>query len=127
MNAKKSLISYDILESKNQPHYVIEDQTQAWGKAYIRVEDKTIKASKEIREILKRKNKDKGVYIRFGEKEKILMAYLDQNEFITLRKFQQIANLSRPIASRTLVKLVLANVLRINVNETQDVFTLKLP
>ena len=55
------------------------------------------------------------------------MAYLDQNEFITLRKFQQIANLSRPIASRTLVKLVLANVLRINVNETQDVFTLKLP
>ena len=127
LNAKKSVISYDILESKNKPHYVIEDQTQTWGKAYIRVEDKTIKASKEIREILKRKNKDKGVHIRFGEKEKILMEYLDQNEFITLRKFQQIANLSRPIASRTLVKLVLANVLRINVNETQDVFTLKLP
>lgn len=127
LNAKKSVISYDILESNNKPHYVLEDNKQVWGKAYVRVEDKTIKASREIREILKRKNKDKGVHIRYGEKEKILMEYLDKNGSITLLKFQQIARLSRPIASRTLVKLVLANVLRIKVNETEDIFTLKLP
>ena len=126
LNAKKSVISYDIFESKNKPHYVIEDQKQTWGKAYVRVDDKTIKASKEIREILKRKNKDKGVHFRFGEKEKILMEYLDKNGSVTLQRFQQIANLSRPVASRTLVKLVLANVLSISMSETQDVFTLKI-
>ena len=70
LNAKKSVISYDIFESKNKPHYVIEDQQQAWGKAYVRVEDKTVKASKEIREILKRKNKGRGIHFRYGEKER---------------------------------------------------------
>ena len=127
LNAKKSIISYHIFESKNKPHYVIADQTQAWGKAYVRVDDKTIRASKEIREILKRKNSDRGTYFRFGRKEKILMEFLDENGTITLQKFQQIAGLSRAVASRTLVRLVLANVLTIKVGETQDVFTLKLP
>ena len=127
LNAKKAVISYDILESKNKPHYVIEDQSRAWGSAYVRVDDKTIKASKEIREILKRRNNNRGIRFNFGEKEKILMEYLDKNGSITLREFQQIAKLSRHIASKTLVKLVLANVLSISVRETQDVFTVKLP
>ena len=55
------------------------------------------------------------------------MEYLDKNGSITLLKFQQAAMLPRPVASRTLVKLVLANVLRVNVSETEDIFTLKLP
>ncbi|MDN5212549.1 ATP-binding protein [Fulvivirgaceae bacterium BMA12] len=128
LNAKKSIISYDIRESENKPHYVIEDQTQSWGRAYVRVQDKTVKASKETREILKRKNnKEKGIHFRFGKKEKILMEHLEAHGYITLLKFQQIAGLSRSLASRTLVKLVLANVLSIDIRETEDIFTAKLP
>ena len=74
-------------------------------------------------EILKRKKSNKGVKFHYGEIERILFKYLQDNKYITINKFIQLAEISYPMASRTLVKLVLANVLRIDAQEDNDLFS----
>ncbi|CAN5465280.1 hypothetical protein BH23BAC1_BH23BAC1_03140 [soil metagenome] len=125
ISEKKALISYTIFESKNKPHYVIEDFSSNWGKAYVRVADKSIQASKEVREILKRSRKVKDVKFHFGAKEKLLMTYLADHQYITLSQFQALAGISRYMASKTLILLVLANVLKIKPEEQEDLYLLK--
>lgn len=125
LSEKKSVICYTIFESKNKPHYVIEDFSSNWGKAYVRVADKSVQASKEVREILKRSRRQKDIKFHFGEKEKLLMSYLAENNEITLEKFQRLAGISRYMASKTLIILVLANVLKIKPNEKDDIYLLK--
>jgi predicted HTH transcriptional regulator len=122
---KKSVIKYTIFESYRKPHYVVQDE-EGGKKAYVRVRDRSIQASKEIREILKRGRKNKDIRFNYGEKEKVLMKYLDEHNFITVAKFAKIAGLSRFMASKTMILLVLANVLRVIPTEKEDIFERKL-
>ena len=91
---------------------------------FIRIQDKSIKASREVREILKRKQLSKGVHFRYGEHEKILMKYLEVHQAITLKEFMLVSGLKRFFASKKLVLLVLANVLRVIPSEKDDRYTL---
>ncbi|MDQ3394725.1 MAG: ATP-binding protein [Bacteroidota bacterium] len=125
LSKKKSIICYTIFESQQKPHYVIEDFAANWGKAYVRVADKSVQASREMREIMKRSRKKKDIKFNFGEKERMLMSYLAGNTEITLQQFQDLAGISRFVASKTLIILVLANVLKINPNEKEDIYLLK--
>ncbi len=126
LNAKKAIISYEIFESCHKPHYVLDKNENNHKKAYVRVEDRTVKASKEIRQILRNKHKEVTRAFRYGKKEKLLMEYLDEYQSISVEKYQRIARLPRFIASKTLVRLVLANVLVIKVGELEDTFHVKL-
>jgi hypothetical protein len=51
------------------------------------------------------------------------MHYLDENPSITVSEFMALANLSRFSASRKLILLVLADVLRITPYEKGDLFS----
>ncbi len=125
ISEKKSVLSYRILESDNKPHYVIENFKTNQGKAYVRVQDKSIQASKEVREILKRSKKERDIKFQYGDKEKVLMQYLDLHPFITLLEFIRVANIPSTMASRTLILLVLANVIRVLPREGEDHYFLK--
>lgn len=137
---KKSVVSYQIKESTRKPHYILEDQKahhksvrpttgkpykRLRGKAYVRYEDKSLQASREVWQILRREKKQKDIKFAFGEKEKLLMEYLDQHQQITVGQFAELAQLSHRSASQTLVLLVLANVLKVVPQEKEDVFVLK--
>lgn len=121
ISEKKSIIRYTIFESPKKPHYVIEDKK---GKAYVRVKDRSVQASKEIREILRRSRNVKDVKFHFGDKEKMLMQYLQSNEYITINQLAEMADISKYMASRTLVLLVLANVLKVIPRELEDWYVL---
>lgn len=125
ISEKRAVVLYHVSSSKKKPHYVITDFKTKWGQAFVRVEDKSIKASKEVREILKRSNKEKDIKFTYGEKERLLIDYLDKHENITLSQFKKLANLSTYRASRTLILLVLANVLAIEPNDKDDLYRLK--
>jgi predicted HTH transcriptional regulator len=125
ISQKKSVIKYTIFESSKKPHYVVENE-EGQKKAYVRVKDRSIQASKEIREILKRGRKNKDIRFNYGDKEKVLMQYLDQHKDITVAKFAEIAGLSRYMASKTLILLVLANVLKVIPTEKEDTYEIKL-
>jgi predicted HTH transcriptional regulator len=114
---EREVLLYKIPSSSDKPHFVTIDEEP---KAYIRVADRSIQASKEMREILKGRRKNIEVKFHYGEKEKRLMHYLGVHPTITRQKFMDIAEIPRKMASTTLVRLVLANVLAIEPAETED-------
>ena len=117
----RTLIRYDISESDKKPHYlIIGDQKES----YVRVRDQSIKASREVKEIIKRAPKKKDIRFHYGEHEKFLMEYLDTNPSITLKKFIELRGLKRFYASKKLVLLVLADVLTVTPHEKGDIYSL---
>jgi hypothetical protein len=117
----RSVIQYYISESSCKPHYFYNGEKK---EAYIRVNDQSIKASREVREIARRSQHKKDIRFHFGEHEKFLMTYLDNNAAITLQEFVAARRLKKFYASRKLVLLVLADVLRITPHEKGDLYSL---
>lgn len=117
----RHIIHYHIDESKNKPHYLLDGEKK---EAYIRVNDQSIRASREVREIVRRSRVAKDIRFHYGEHEKFLMRYLDVNAAITLKEFVQVSGLKKLYASKKLVLLVLANVLQITPHEKGDLFSL---
>lgn len=122
LSENRGILHCFIQESDRKPHHIIEDKTTGKGPAYVRVADRSIRASREAREILRRRRKNKDIQFTFGEKEKQLMSFLEENPHITIPEFAQIASLNRYQASRTLILLVLANVLDLIPKEGGDDF-----
>lgn len=120
VSAKKSIIIYTIFESALKPHYTQLNQPKKQRKGYIRVADRSVQASKEMKEILRRERKKTAMRFTYGEKEKVLMNYLEKHEFITLKIFSKLAGIRPYLASRTLITLVLAKVLQIIPREGED-------
>ena len=117
----RTVIQYNIPESKRKPHY----QIIGLGKeSYVRVHDQSIRASKEMREIARRDQRKKDIRFHYGEHEKFLVQYLTENPDITLSKFIELRKLKRFDASKKLVLLVLADVLLIAPHEKGDRFSL---
>lgn len=122
VSGEREVLVFVIAASARKPHYVIHDFKNNLGKVYVRVADRSVQASKEMREVLKGERKQRNIRFEYGEKERALMRYLESNPVITVDEFSKTANIPRQIASRTLVLLVLANVLKIMPSEIQDYF-----
>jgi len=122
LNPKKGVAAFKIPHSDNRPHYLKEGEKK---KAFVRSKDKSIQASKEVWEIIKRGKSPKDMVFTYGEKETVLMKSLGEKGQITLKEYQQLAKLPRFLASKTLVRLVLANVLQILPSEREDIYMLK--
>ncbi len=128
-NGKDVIVAY-VAESDNKPHYYVGDangngvDTES-SRVFIRVHDKTVMASKEVVKILRDERPDAPpMKIEIGEKEKRLFKYLDEHERITAHEFSRLVNISQQRASRILVSLVRAGVLRIHTLEKRDFYTL---
>ncbi|MDI9876750.1 MULTISPECIES: AlbA family DNA-binding domain-containing protein [Bacteroidota] len=119
---ERDILIFTIPQSNEKPHFVKLSSTEP-PKAYVRVQDRSVQASKEVKQILRRENEE-GIRFVFGEKEKVLMEYLAQHQNITLEKFAEIAKIPLWLASRTLVLLVLGHVLRVQPNELVDTYVI---
>ncbi len=122
LGGHRTVLQYDIPESQCKPHYTKSaDQTNEY---FVRVEDKSIKASREMRQIIKRKQRARDIRFHYGDHEKFLMKYLEVNKSITLKEFVSASGLKRFYASNKLILLVLANVLRVSPHEKGDLYSL---
>jgi predicted HTH transcriptional regulator len=121
---KKDILLVEIPESKNKPHR-LQDYLPSldlnYASVYVRVNDKCVLAGKEMIKLLQHRANGKSLknYV-VGENEKIVFEYLDKNETITVKELKKIANLSDRRASRTLIKLVRADLLLIHVKENGE-------
>lgn len=122
LNQKKGVAVFSVNRSDNRPHFLMEDNRK---KAFVRVKDRSVQASKEVWEILRRGKIPKDMVFTYGEKENILIKTLHDKGRITLNEFQKLAKLPRFMASKTLVRLVLANVIQIVPQELEDFYILK--
>ncbi|MGE5496710.1 MAG: helix-turn-helix domain-containing protein [Syntrophothermus sp.] len=124
----KELVVIEVPESENKPHrlqdYLPEfDITKA--AVYVRVNDKSMIASKEMMRIL-RTNKSENELKKYviGKNEQIVFDHLDKNETINVKVLSQIANISERRASRTLVKMVRAHLVYIHTKDNgEEYFT----
>lgn len=119
----RAVLVYHVFESVDKPHFV-QLESDPHPVCYVRVKDRTIKASKEMKQILRRENEE-GLSFAYGDSERWLMEYLRTNELITLSEFATKANLPIWLASRKLVLLVLSRVLKIEAGEQQDTYSLR--
>jgi len=114
-----------IPESTNKPHKLLNDGEDEETKVYIRYNDTSVLASRETINILKGSNvRSHPVKINFGEIEKSLMKYLEANERITVKGFKKLANISERRASRILVTLVRAQIIRHHRIDNNEFFTM---
>jgi predicted HTH transcriptional regulator len=124
----RDVIVVTVEESNQKPHSLIEDEQEnddPDSKVLIRVKDKTVVASKEVIKILEAESPDAPpLRISIGDTERRLLDYLDANERITVKQLGKLVNISDRRASRLLIQLVRAGVLRIHTHEKEDFYTL---
>ena len=120
---EKEVLLFEIKPGTAKPYYVDLEGTHETRKAYVRAADKSVQASREIREILKGRRKAKDIRFQFGDKERQLMEYIENNGYITVSEFAEVAKIPKRSASRTLILLVLGNVLKVQARKEEDVFT----
>jgi predicted HTH transcriptional regulator len=120
ISEKKYVLQWYIPRSDRRPHYFVLDGKK---ETYVRQRDQSIKASREMSEIIRRRKSQHGTRFTYGEAEQKIIHFLDAQPTISLREFAQLTGLNRFLASRKIIRLVLANVLKITPTEKGDVFS----
>lgn len=122
------VIVFEIFESENKPHRLQDYQTQLdlnSAQVFVRVNDKSVPASKEMIKLMQVHTADLNLNnYEIGKNEKIAFEFLDEHERISVKQLAEKANISNRRASRTLIKLVRANILLIHTKENgEDYYT----
>lgn len=115
------VLAYHVKAGKRLPYQVRQSSGLI---CYVRTNDQSIKASAEMKAVLRERHRRRNMLIRYGEHEQLLMQYLAQNQSITLQDFSNLTKLPRRKASRKLVYLVLANLLKLTATGKGDVYSL---
>lgn len=122
---QKDVVAVYVPESKQKPHRLISDDENHESRVYIRVKDESVLASKETINILKNSNPEsKPLKLTFGNIEKTLFKFFEENDRITVKGFKKLANISERRAGRLLVNLVRAEVIRHHRNDGGEYFTI---
>ena len=122
----KEVVIASIPESDNKPHRIQDYQNELdINKAVVivRVNDKSVQASKETVRILRANKADLALKkYRIGQVEKMVFEYLSKYERISVKELSNLVNISERRASRTLVKMVRANLLLIHTKDNGEEF-----
>ncbi|MCK9408893.1 MAG: ATP-binding protein [Bacteriovoracaceae bacterium] len=120
---RRDVIVVTIEESAEKPHYVVDED--GGQQVFIRVNDNTVIASKEVVKVLRDERPEKPpLVLMIGENEKRLFDFLELHPRITVTEYSNFINVSMRRASRILTTLVRAGVIRIHTLEKTDFFTL---
>jgi predicted HTH transcriptional regulator len=124
----KEVVVVEIPESDKKPHRIqdfLNEFDINTAKVCIRVNDKSVLASKEMVRILRARTNNLNLKkYAIGPNEKSLFNYLDEYERISVKELSALVNISERRASRTLVKLVRANLLLIHTKDNgEEYFT----
>ena len=120
----KEIIIVEIPESNKKPHRIqdyknvinINDAVVS-----IRVNDKSVLASKEMIKIMINESNDATLKnYSIGLNEKTVFEFLDENETITVPQLKKLVNISERRASRTLIKMVRAKLLLLHKKENSE-------
>ncbi|HPI37013.1 MAG TPA: ATP-binding protein [Ignavibacteriaceae bacterium] len=121
----KDIVLASIPESNSKPHRIqdYEKFDIVTAQVYIRVNDKSMLASKEMIRILKA-NTDSSLLKKYslGNVEKLAFDLLTKKETLSVNELCQAANISHRRASRSLVNMVRAGLLLIHTKDNGEEF-----
>lgn len=122
----KEVVVVEILESELKPHRIqdyLNELDINNSVVTIRVNDKSVQASKEMIRIMKSRSSEMSLKkYSIGANEKAVFEYLDKKERISVKELSSYVNISERRASRTLVKLVRANLLFLHTKDNGEEF-----
>lgn len=117
---KREIMIVKVPESEEKPIFVKGEKRR---KVFIRVEDESIEASEERIEIMKNRSSEEGVTFEYGEHEKMLFRFLNEYGEITIERFATLINVTTYRASRILVVMVSAGILKMNEKDGVEYYT----
>lgn len=118
----KTVLEAIVPEGPDKPYYAKDDDGKWW--VYVRVKDQSLLASKIVVDVLKREAAQKDTLIQITSKEQALLDYLAKNHKITLKQYCKLINISRWRASKILVNLISAGIIRSHNTEKIEFYTL---
>ncbi|MCH7721794.1 MAG: ATP-binding protein [Bacteroidetes bacterium] len=122
----KEIVAVTIPESINKPHRLQDYENEfdiTKAVVMIRVNDKSLKASKEMVRILRANAGNLSLKkYSIGPIEKKVFEYLTIKEKISVKELGTLVNISDRKASRTLVKMIRANLLLIHTKDNGEEF-----
>ena len=125
LNGKETVI-VSIPESENKPHRLQDYKNELdinSAVVLVRINDKSVQASKEMVRILRANSSNLALKkYQIGDVEKRVFEYLSIYERISVKELSNLVNISERRASRTLVKMVRANLLLIHTKDNGEEF-----
>lgn len=116
----KTILEIKVEKSLQKPHYA-KDETGRWL-AYVRVDDENCLAHKIQLNVWKRQLKP--VHISISETEKILIDFLQKNDFVSFSKFLRLSHASRLKAEQVLTDFVSLDIVRMHTTKENTSFAL---
>ena len=117
----KSVLECKIEAGTEKPYY-FKDADKKWW-VYVRVNDKCLLASKTTVDFMHQQNSNKPIKIEYGKVEEGILDLLNKTERLTLKEVSKKLNISYRRASRTMVKLMSAGVIRSHTTEKAEFYT----
>jgi predicted HTH transcriptional regulator len=118
----KKILVITIPPGDSKPYYA-EDDNGKWL-AYVRVHDQNILANRVWINAWRRKQNPVGTIINYTENERLLLEYLEDNDFITVAKYKSISGLSRYKAENILTNFLSLDLIEIVFSEKSVVYRL---
>ena len=122
----REIVIAEIPSSNVKPHRIQDYERELnlnSAEVYVRVNDKSVPASKEMIKILQAEsNNSRLAKYSVGKNEEVVFSYLMENDSISVVELRHLANISTRRASRTLIKMVRANLLYIHTKENGQTF-----
>lgn len=118
---RREVIVIEIPESSHKPHFLNVNGSMGPA-AFIRIDDQTVAASDEVVALLACEGDPVGARFEFGDRELLLLRFLEEYHRITVAQFARLADIPISDASEIIVLLTRANILQVQPSEKEDVF-----
>ncbi len=118
----RKVLEIDVPRAQIKPVYAMSEEGR-WM-VYVRMGDQNILASTIMIKYWNRINSNHGALIKYSDKERMLLEYLNQHPSITLQQYCQLAAIPKYLAENTIVNLMIAGVIEMGHNEKQVWFRL---
>ena len=127
----REVLVVHVPASAARPHVLRPDRkpdgTLPKQRAFVRVADQSVEASREAVALMKAEGRGDAVTFTFGDAERRLLEYLDRHEQITVREYARMNKMPPWKASKALVMLARAGIVALQSREGgEDVFTVGL-
>lgn len=119
----KTVLEITVPKSGQKPHYA-PGKNDKW-RVYIRVKDQNLLANRVLLKVWEKQKKSDAVFIRYKEPERVLLAFLKENQTITLSKFCRVAYIGRRKAENILINMILLDIVEPVFTEKQNFYRLK--
>lgn len=111
----KTILEVEVMKGENKP-YKAKNEDGQWV-AYFRQHDQNLVANRVLVQVWKKETKPKGVLVKFGKSENILMDHLKKHGSITISRFRKISGTSAYRAESIFANLIIFGIIRMMASE----------